>query len=84
MFKVNDIVTIVTDNPSGVDVDVNGHVGIITEIYESKSKSKEISYCVKENPWGYEFYYDAKEIRYATEKEIRGKVKELMGVGSED
>lgn len=82
MFKVNDIVVITTDSPSGVDINVNGHVGIIMEIYESKS-SKEISYCVKETPWGYEFYYGATELRYATEKETREKVKELI-LGSED
>ena len=82
MFKVNDIVTIVTDNPSGVDVNVNGHVGIVTEIYESNSN--EISYCVKETPWGYEFYYDATELRYASEKEIKEKVKQLILIESED
>lgn len=80
MFKVNDIVTVLVENPSGVDRKTKGTVGIVTEIYRAiRNGKEEIDFCVKESKWGYEFYYAANELRLATETEIREKVKQLIG-----
>ena len=75
MFKVDDLVTVIVDHPSGVEsADVKGEVGIVTEINEfPEEKTYLIHTLTDAHDYGWCFGED--EIRLANNKEIKEKLQ---------
>lgn len=77
MFKVDDIVVVTVDSPAGVEVDVKGDIGIITEVTEIQGE-KEYLVHTTFSSHEYGFVYVENEIRLATDEEVRKKLTESL------
>ena len=75
MFKVDDLVTIIVDHPSGIECeDVLNEVGIITEIVNENGRTDILVHTLtNSNDFGWVF--GPEELRLATDEEVREKLQ---------
>ena len=71
---IGDIVAVIVNHPDGIMVDVQGNVGLITEVREREDK--EFDYMV--HTISSDFVYGGDQIRKATNTEVREALYEIL------
>ena len=73
-MKVGDIVTINVEYAAGTEIYVKGETGVILEC-----DKKDGSFVVATgNPSTTELWFDESEVRFATDEEVRGRLRYVL------